>query len=202
VPSRCRWRRVDRLKVSGTLWIDSSEERAGASLRTALWRLGQVAPSVVIADGSALAIDPEVSIDLGDATARANLLLAAPEEHCERDLQLLGVAGDLLPDWYDDWVLFERERFRQLRLHALESLCRAFTAAGAFAQAISAGLTVVAVEPLRESSHRTLIAAYMEEGNASEAIRHYRLYEAQLADGLGLAPSPRMAILMARVRGA
>ena len=38
--------------------------------------------------------------------------------------------GELLPDWYDDWVLLERERFRQLRLHALDALCDDLTRAG------------------------------------------------------------------------
>ena len=31
---------------------------------------------------------------------------------------------DLLPGWYDDWVIFERERIRQWLLHALEGLSR------------------------------------------------------------------------------
>ena len=31
--------------------------------------------------------------------------------------------ASLLPDWYDDWVLIERERFHEVRLRALETLC-------------------------------------------------------------------------------
>lgn len=192
---------VHRLVVSGTLWIDSTDDHAGASLRTALWRLGQVAGGVLSADGATLALAQEVPVDLRHATARANLLIEHPEEHCQHDLDLLGVAGDLLPDWYDDWVLIERERFRQLRLHALESLCRGLTAAGAYAQAVHAGLVAVAVEPLRESSHRALISAYLAEGNTSEAVRHHRLFARKLEEALGLAPSPRMEMLMARVKG-
>ncbi len=193
-------RRVDRLVVSGKLWIDSSTEHAAASLRTALWRLGQVSDDVVRADGAMLELAREVSVDLSHASARANLLVRQPEEHCERDLEMLGLAGDLLPDWYDDWVLIERERFRQLRLHALENVCRALTAAGAHAEAILAGLTAISVEPLRESSNRALIAAYGAEGNTAEAMRHYSLFRKRLDDELGLLPSPRMEMLMARLR--
>jgi len=194
-------RKVDRLVVSGTLWIDFSEARAGASLRTALWRLGQAAAGLVIADGPTLRLDPGVAIDVRHAGRRADLLIRMPEEHCDRDVELLGAAGELLPDWYDDWILFERERFRQLRLHALDSLCRAHTAAGAFAQAILTGLAAVALEPLRESSHRALISAYIAEGNPSEAVRHYGLYKRHLAGALGLDPTPRMEMLMGRVPG-
>jgi DNA-binding SARP family transcriptional activator len=192
-------RMVHRLAVSGTLWIDSTEEHAAASLRTALWRLSHVTRGVVVSQGAMLALAPDVSIDLRHAAARATLLVEHPEEHCERDIELLGVAGDLLPDWFDDWVLVERERFRQLRLHALESLCRALTATGLYMQAVRAGLTAIAVEPLRESSHRALLSAYLAEGNASEALRHYHLYRDRIAATLGLEPSERMQMLMARI---
>ena len=58
--------------------------------------------------------------------------------------------GQLLPDWYDDWVAVERERLRELRAHALEALCHRLTAAGRFGEATEAGLAVVRDEPLRE----------------------------------------------------
>jgi DNA-binding SARP family transcriptional activator len=194
-------RRVDRLVVSGKLWIDSTNEHAAASLRTALWRLGQIRADVIRVHGPMLELAHEVRVDLTQATARAQLLVRQPEEHCDRDLEILGLAGDLLPDWYDDWVLIERERFRQLRLHALERLCRALTAAGAHAEAILAGLTGISVEPLRESSNRALIAAYAAEGNAAEGLRHYAIFKRRLDEELGLTPSPRMEMLVARLRG-
>lgn len=193
-------RRVNRLAVSGTLWLDAGEERAGASLRTALWRLGQVAGDVVRGEGLTLGLAGEVKVDFNQVYARANLLASQPEEHCERDLELLGVTGDLLPDWYDDWVLIERERLRQARLHALESLCRSLAAAGDYARAVHAGLMAVRVEPLRESSYRALIAAHAAQGNAAEGLRHYALYKRRMADELGLAPSAKMEMLVSRLR--
>ena len=41
-------RPLERLYVAGTLWLDASEERAGASLRSALWRLPQPGGSPVV----------------------------------------------------------------------------------------------------------------------------------------------------------
>ena len=38
--------------------------------------------------------------------------------------------GELLPSWYDDWVLLERERLRQLRMHAWEALSEKLVRAG------------------------------------------------------------------------
>ena len=34
------------------------------------------------------------------------------------ELDRLALEVDLLPDWYDDWIVPRRERFRQLRLRA------------------------------------------------------------------------------------
>ena len=51
-------------------------------------------------------------------------------------------------------------------------------------------------EPLRESAHRVLIKTHIAEGNASEAIRQYRLYRAMLHDTLGVEPSPAMESLV------
>jgi DNA-binding SARP family transcriptional activator len=103
---------------------------------------------------------------------------------------------ELLPGWYDDWVLVERERHRQLSLHALESLCEHLTACGRYGAAVLAGLAAVDREPLRESAHRALIRVHLAEGNAGEAIRRYRLYEGIAARDLGVGPSPMMRSLL------
>jgi DNA-binding SARP family transcriptional activator len=70
-------------------------------------------------------------------------------------------------------VVFERERFHQLRIHALESLCDQLAASRRYVQAEQAGLAAISGEPLRESAHRALIRVYLREGNRGEAIRQY-----------------------------
>jgi DNA-binding SARP family transcriptional activator len=83
----------------------------------------------------------------------------------------------------------ERERYRQLRLHALEALCRSLTAAGRYSLAIQAGLAAVEADALRESAHRALIRAHLEEGNPSEALRQYRRFRAAVQEELGIPPT-------------
>jgi DNA-binding SARP family transcriptional activator len=107
--------------------------------------------------------------------------------------------GEILPDWYDDWLVIERERFRQLRVHALERLCDRLTAAGRFAEAVDAGLAAVESEPLRESAHRALIRTHLAEGNACEALRQYRAFRELLRRELGLRPSELMEALVRRL---
>jgi DNA-binding SARP family transcriptional activator len=104
--------------------------------------------------------------------------------------------GDLLPGWYDDWVLMERERLRQLRLHALEALCSRLADAGRFGLAVEVGLAAVWADPLRESAHRALMKAYLAEGNSGEALRQYLNCRRLLHEELGLYPSAQMEDLI------
>jgi DNA-binding SARP family transcriptional activator len=114
----------------------------------------------------------------------------------------LELSAELLPTWYDDddWLLVERERFHQLRLHALEALCQRLTAAGRYGQAVDAGLAAVAAEPLRESAQRTLIKAHLAEGNYGEANRQYELCRHLLAEELGVQPSNALRELVSQQR--
>jgi DNA-binding SARP family transcriptional activator len=194
-------RPVQRVFVAGSLFMDASEDRANARLRTALWRMRRPRCPIVAATSTHLAIAPGTSVDLRESRDRARDIVAGSTDASTEDVQALSVSGDLLPDWYDDWVLLERERFRQLRMHALEALCRELAASGRYAQATEAGLAAVEVEPLRESAHRALIHAYLLEGNSCEAIRQYRLFRDILRRELGCEPSMRMRRLVAAVPG-
>jgi DNA-binding SARP family transcriptional activator len=188
---------VHRLHVAGVLWIHATEKHASASLRSTLWRLNRAAAGLVVAEGPRLALDPDVRVDLREATERARALIERPHEHERGDLELLRGVGDLLPDWYDDWVLIERERFRQLRLHALEGLCETLVTEGRMGEAADAGLAAVCGDPLRESAHRALISVHLAEGNASEALRQYSLCRRMLNEHLDMSPSLSMQRLMA-----
>jgi len=192
-------RRLSRVFVAGHLWTDVSEQRAAAALRTALWRLGSAGGAVVRADGQSLYLDRALEIDVVECSLAARDVLDAAATGSST-LAGLRDAGELLPDWYDDWVLIERERFRQLRLHALERLCLALSAIGLHAEATEAGLAAVASDPLRESAHRVLIAAHLAEKNCGEALRQYETCRELLRRDLGLAPSAMLERLVADLR--
>jgi DNA-binding SARP family transcriptional activator len=192
-------RPLQRLYVSGTLWLDSSEDHANACLRTALWRLGRTRLHVIESLGTQLRLHEDVEVDVREFAEQAELAIASASSPQGR-LPRLCTSGDLLPDWYDDWVIVERERIRQLRLHGLEALCASLTAERRFAEAVAAGTAAVAAEPLRESAHRILIQAYLGEGNACEALRQYRLFRDLSRAQLGLEPSPALDQLIDHVR--
>jgi DNA-binding SARP family transcriptional activator len=186
---------LQRVHVAGALWLDSTEEHANASLRTALWRVQQVRPALVSRTSTHLALGGDIPVDASEISCLAQRVLSGARANGD-DVSRLAGTRELLPDWYDDWVIIERERLRQLSLHALEHVSADARVQGRFAQATEAGLAAVALEPLRESAHRVVIEAYLAEDNASEAIRHYRLFEEMLESKLGLRPSPRLQDLV------
>jgi DNA-binding SARP family transcriptional activator len=188
--------RLQRVYVAGNLWLDASEARAAASLRSVLWRIQRLGLGVVEANGSSIALAPEVRVDAREAGTLAERLIAGEGELDRLRPADVALTGELLPDWYDDWVLLERERLRQLTLHALEALAERFLAASRFGEALQAALAAVAGEPLRESAHRIVIRVHLREGNAGEALRQYRLCGGLLQEQLGLAPSAQLTDLV------
>jgi DNA-binding SARP family transcriptional activator len=191
-------RPLQRVHVAGTLWIDSTEEHANASLRTALWRVQHLTPALVTPTSTHLALADGVPVDAADVESIAERVLRGERLGLD-DAARLARARVLLPDWYDEWVVIERERLRQLCLHALERLSADARRDGRYAQATAAGLGAVALEPLRESAHRAVIEAHLAGDNTSEALHHYRLFERILDSKLGLRPSARLQELMSVV---
>ena len=185
-----------RAHVAGALWLDAPEERAAASLRSSLWRLNQPGLKVVDGRNGRIELAPGVAVDLRDATALAQDLFSGSGGSEDPAGITRALSGDVLPDWYDEWVVMERERFRQLRLHALEALAEQLLVEGRLGQAVEAAQSAAVAEPLRESAHRLLVRIHLVEGNPGEAIRQFRLCERLFREQLGVAPSARMQALV------
>ena len=186
-----------RTATAGTLWPEVSEQQAQGSLRTALWRLKRQWPGLVTAAEHGLALNPLVEVDTAKfVSAAMRTLEGGPLQ--KREQPCLGnlAAGELLPGWYDDWVVFERERLRQLQMHALERLSEQFATQRRFALALEAALEAVRMEPLRESAHASVIAVHLAESNLIEARRHYEHVRRLLWAELEVEPSPRLRAMV------
>lgn len=192
-------RPVRRGRLAGSIWLDKTDERAGANLRSVLWRLRRQGADVMELGEGAARLQPGVLVDVHEATAWAWRVIEGQER--PGDLEHKPPLGQLLADWYDDWVLMERERLHQLSLHALEAVCRSLLDAGRVVRAIDVALAVVSAEPLRESAHRLLVDAHVREGNLSEALRARRAYVAIMRDQLGLDAEHRLDDLLPAPRG-
>lgn len=182
-----------RSHLAGLLWPETSEERALSSLRTALWRLRQDPCCPLVTDGDTVRLGDDVQVDVDELVEAVARVRDGDIPHPS------GVTGrhDLLPGWYDDWVLLERERLRQLRLHMLEELADNHLAAGRHGEALEAALEAMAAEPLRETPHRLVVRIHLAEGNAFEAVHAFYVYRDLLLRELRLEPSAAMCALLA-----
>lgn len=188
-----------RTYVAEALWPESHRRRASANLRSALWRIRQARHNLVDAAGGRLSLCAEVAVDVRERVALARRLL---DRSASWPTGVLGshtateLSADLLRDWYDEWLLLERDRWNQLRLHALEALAEHLLAAGDYSEAVEAALAAVWAEPLRESAHRTLIRVHAAEGNLSEAVGQYQRYRQLLHRELSTPPTAQMEELI------
>ncbi|MFD1150037.1 AfsR/SARP family transcriptional regulator [Saccharothrix hoggarensis] len=188
-------------RVAAVLWPDASATRAAANLRSVLWRMPPGTDASVVSTRDQLRLADDVTVDLHAADDLALRVLDG--DMAPVDADNLGVAvrqllfQDLLPEHTEDaWLLEERERFRQLRLHALEALCRMLSAKGLGGLAIEVGLAALHADPYRESAHRALIDVHLAEGNRREAARQFEECRRLLHDELGISPSDALTQLI------
>ncbi len=192
----CLSSRVTRTAAAGRLWPDVSEGHAHGSLRSALWRLHRAVPGVIEVSGDVLRLSHDVRVDVRELSVWARRAIASPGTLAETAVPDAALRGDLLPGWYDDWVLFERERLHQLRLHALEATAARLAVHGRHWEALQAAYAAVRAEPLRESAHRTIVRVHLAEGNLAEASGAYDLFRTMLMDELGVFPTEQMSRLV------
>jgi DNA-binding SARP family transcriptional activator len=192
----CLSHRPTRTATAGQLWPDVPEDHAHGSLRSALWRLNKATPGLIEVSGSALRLAAGVRVDVWELDDWAQRAISPPggaDEVAVPDATLL---GDLLPGWYDDWVLLERERLRQLRMQALEAVAARLAFLGRHCEALEAAYAAVRADPLRESAHRTVVRVHLAQGNLAEALRAYEFFRAMVEDELGVPPTEQMTRLV------
>ena len=194
---------VARDTMAGTMWPESTEQRAGISLRSALSRLDSASRNAILSASSGLSLVDTVSVDLREAQQIAHRLLSPSSEMVETDLSGAAVSllsSDLLPDWYDDWVVSEAEDWRLLRMNALEAQSAALLKRGRHAAAAGSARAAIKAEPLRESATASLIRVHLAEGNQSDALRAFDRYRSLLNGVLGLEPTAMLTGLIAPIQ--
>ncbi|MCX2183930.1 SARP family transcriptional regulator [Streptomyces sp. SKN60] len=188
-----------RSRLAGALWPDQGEGQALGNLRTAVWRANRALPGLVLTESRALWLSPEVQVDAQRLTALAHATLSGAGP--SRDpIELLGLDGELLPDWEDEWLVVDRERLLQLRLHVLEALAEQLAVQGAYGLAMEAAIAARRGDELRESAHRAVIKVHVAEGNAGLAEQAYQRCLAVLGRELGMRPSAETSALVAAAR--
>jgi DNA-binding SARP family transcriptional activator len=137
------------------------------------------------------------------AKALAQRLVRAGGSPNEADLNSDAVdalSRDLLPDWYDEWVVSEAENWRYLRRNALEAQTEYLLAQDRWAEASGSARAAIEIDPLRESSQACFIRVHLARGNQSEALKVYNEYSQRLMKELGLEPTSHLSGLVEHIQ--
>lgn len=184
-----------RHRVAGELWPDATQERALGSLRNGLWRIQRELPGLIDARRALLSLTEQAAADVDEFVEVARSVLEC-DTYIPVDGSLLLRHSELLPDWHDEWIVVERERLRQLRLDALDTLAGRLLARGRFGLGLQNALVALRTDPLRESSCQRVIQAYLLQGNMAQARRYYEFHATRLRKELGVEPAPFRAAML------
>ncbi|GBC76107.1 Response regulator aspartate phosphatase G [bacterium HR07] len=199
-----------RAVLANLFWGESDETRAQANLRNALYSLRQMLEgpqrrfgTFLITEGGAVRFNPHSHYSL-DVQEFEEKLEAAQETPGPQHAALLEEAvglyhGDLLPGFYDDWVLIEQEHLRELYLHALKELAAHYTEQKDYAHALEWVRRALAVSPWQEDLHRAAMQLYAFIGDRAAALSQYAECTNILQRELNAAPLPETQMLYERI---
>jgi DNA-binding SARP family transcriptional activator len=187
-----------RRRLAFLLWPDSTEAQAHTNLRTLLHRLQTALPgaeqvlqldqhAIGWRDGIVLEFDVASFVRAlvaaeADPPASSAAVCAALERAVEQ------YRGDLLPDSYDEWLLLERERLRQLFLESLARLVTVLDERREYARAVEHARRLVQLDPLNEAAALSLLRLHAQAGDRASALRVYHACASRLKAELGAEP--------------
>lgn len=191
-----------RAYLAGLLWPEVPEDHALGSLRAAVFTLSRRLPGAVVCQGGSLALAETVDVDLHHLLELVRRPVASWSA-ARDDAWVLDRPGvQLLPGWYDDWVLAEQARLQELYVNAVEERAEFCLAHRDVHRALALARTVQDAAPLRESAVCLLIRAHRGLGNETEARRTFEGFRALVARELGEQPSDRVRGLLQPLPGA
>ena len=183
-----------RDKLAALLWGERSDEHARDSLRHALVvlrkALSRVTPPSVVVEGHTLTLNP-AAVEVDVATFERQVTGGTPEA-LEQATELY--RGDLLLGFsvnealFEDWLMAERERLREVAIDALARLLAHQTSTGGTERAIRTAVGLLALDPLQEPVHRALMRLYHWQGRRGAALKQYRVCLGVLQRELGTEP--------------
>jgi DNA-binding SARP family transcriptional activator len=182
-----------RETLTGLLWADVGERQARQSLRQTMVRLRRAlagGPRPLVAQGDTVTLNP-AALDL-DVTAFERLVKRGTPDALESAVALyhgplldgVNVAAPV----FEEWLQSERARLAELAIDAFRRLVDRHVKAGRTEAAVHAATRLLALDPLQEDVHRTLMRLHVREGRRAAALRQYQACVAVLQKELGVEP--------------
>lgn len=170
------------------------------SLRVSVHLVLKQIPGLLLSDGPMLSLMEDLRVDLHQFLVQVRN--CDEPDSCSRNGTCLAFLrnADLLPGWYDDWVVSEEHRLRNLRLRSFLVHGRRWLDQGEADKALEAAEGALELEPLQESCVELLMCAELQMGNRVQALRRFETFKTRLILELGVAPSKCLVELAASIR--
>ena len=186
--------------LTDLLWPESAPaagrqnlSKAVSSLRHQLGPPGMARGAIVRADRFTVRLNPAtVATDVAEfeAAQQAAAEAGGDTERAEFLAEAIGLyGGELLPGYYQDWIIPEQRRLAELYFRTIRWLTAYLEQAGEWGRALECARGGVAADPLREEAHQDLIRLLAASGQAPEALRQYEALERILKGELDATPS-------------
>lgn len=182
-----------REQLAALLWGDTSDANARTSLRTALGVLRKhVHPEIVLTDRTTLQLNPGldlwVDVRALDRAHREAVVLGQPLSADELRAHCALYRGELLTEFYQDWILPLREHYRAQHLALLLLWVQQLRSASEYARAIQAAQRVLAIDPAQERAFQHLMFCHIALGDRQAALNAYAQCVRALREELDVEP--------------
>src|ERR1700681_1579526 len=183
---------IQRQRVAGSLWPESSDAQALTNLRRELHHLRESWPkldTLVEAGSRTLAWHGEAGaiVDLVAFEAAADRGLEGDRAALQKAARLY--KGDLLPECVGEWIDADRERLRLRARKVLARLVDLLEHDLAFGDAIEHAQHLLRLDPLDEHAWCALMRCHARRGERATALHLYQQCAAVLKKELGIQPS-------------
>lgn len=188
--------RLNREAVANLLWPDCSQAEARSNLRRHLHYIKRALPPLPASETwldvskTAVRWNPSVpySLDVAEFEASSTSPL-------QREQAAALYRADLFERCADEWIVFDRERLRNMQIANLNALIIAARDSGRMDAAIAHAAHLLALDPWRENTVRTLMELRAQNGDRAGALSEYERLCTRLRDELDVEPMPETAAL-------
>ncbi|TET85354.1 MAG: hypothetical protein E3J37_02060 [Anaerolineales bacterium] len=177
-----------REKLAGLLWPESEESNARSNLRHALWRLRKaIGEKYFLADKVSIAFIPTEDCELDVSYFGDERTETESTMDLIREVSVYG--GELLPGFYEGWVVLEREQLRAAFEHTIQRLLDLLIEKQSWLEVLEWGERWIATGYVPEPAYRALMIAYRGLGDSSGVAAVYQRCCEALHSELGVEPS-------------
>ena len=179
-----------REQLAGLFWPDMPDSNAKGNLRQTLSRLRKaIGEKHILSDDLTIAFDATADYWLDVEVLTHKVAASTSAADLIEAVSVYG--GDLLPGFYDEWVLIERERLQVAYGLKMTLLLDQLSEARRWDEVIEWSERWIALGHTPETAYRALISAYGARGEVSNATIAYQRCEEALRRDLGVEPSPQ-----------